>query len=315
MQVSTLSRRELIALAAFTSSASLFMKAQDAPTFSADVKVVNLFATVRNKNGQIIRNLDKSDFTILENKKPQTIRYFSRESDLPLTIGLLVDTSLSQGRVLENERGASYHFLDQVLRENKDKAVIVQFDQAVMIRQGLTSSHKDLSDTLSLLDTPTQQQAAYGSGTLLYDAVRAASVQTMRTQTGRKAFIVMTDGVDEGSTISLEDAIESAQRASTLVYCILFSDASYYGGRMLGPSGKGVLERLSTETGGAFFEVSKDRTIGSIFSAIEDDLRSEYSLGFVSDQPITHSGFRQIRVVTKQKGLRVQATDRYYAET
>jgi VWFA-related protein len=314
MRSSSLSRREWIA-AVSTALPAARRSAQETPTFSADVKVVNIFATVRNKNGQIVRDLNKTDFVVLEDKRPQTIRYFSRESDLPLTVGLLVDTSLSQGRVLENERGASYRFLDQVLREKKDRAVIVQFDQAIVIRQGLTSSHKDLLDTLSLLDAPTQQQASYGSGTLLYDAVRMASIQTMRHQQGRKAFIVLTDGVDEGSTVTLEDAIGSAQRAGTLVYCILFSDASYYGGRLLGPGGKHVLERLAAETGGAFYEVSKGKSVESIFSSIEEDLRSEYSIGFVSDQPVIHSGFREIRVSVKTKGLRVQATDRYYAET
>lgn len=289
---------------------------QQEPTFSTEVKVVNVFATVRNKNGQIIQNLNKDDFTVFEDGRPQTIRYFSRESDLPLTIGLLVDTSLSQGRVLEKERGASYRFLNQVLRQDKDKAVVVQFDQAVVIRQELTSSRKDLEATLTLLDLPNAQEAANGSGTLLYDAVRTAAIQVMRTQHGRKAFVVLTDGVDEGSTITLNDAIEGAQRADTIVYCILFSDASYYsGGFSFGPSGKGVLERLAKDTGGGFFEVSPRQTIEQIFSAIEEDLRSEYSLGFVSDRPVTSSGFRKIRVTTKQKGLLVQATGRYYAET
>ncbi len=292
------------------------LKAQQGPTFSTEVKVVNIFATVRDKRGEIIRDLSKDDFTVFENGKQQTIRYFSRESDLPLTIGLLVDTSLSQKRVLEEERGASYRFLDQVLRENKDKATVVQFDQAVVIRQELTSSHKDLQDTLTLLDLPTAEQASAGSGTLLYDAVRTASIKVMRSVQGRKAFVVLTDGVDFGSTVTLADAIEGAQRADTLVYCILFSDESYYGQAFsIGPSGKTVLQRLSRETGGAFFEVSKQLSIEQIFKSIEEDLRNEYSLGFVSDQPVTTSGFRKIRVTTKKKGLAIQATDRYYAET
>lgn len=289
--------------------------AQDVPTFSARVKVVNIFATVHDKAGRIVRDLGKEDFSIRENGKLQVIRYFSRESDLPLTIGLLIDTSLSQGKVLENERGASYRFLEQVLRNDKDRAVIVQFDQAVIIRQGLTSSHKDLQDTLSLLDTPTRQQAAYGSGTLLYDAVRTASTQIMRKQQGRKALIVMTDGVDEGSRISLTDAIQSAQSVGTLVYCILFSDASYYGGGFIGPGGKRVLERLAAETGGGFFEVTKTNGIGEIFRSIEDELRSEYSIGFVSNEPVTSSGFRQLKLSTGKKGLVVRFPDRYYAET
>lgn len=289
------------------------LRAQE-PTFSSEVKVVNVLATVRDKSGAIVRDLNQDQFQIFEDGRVQKIRYFSRESDLPLTIGLLVDTSLSQVKVLEEERAASYRFLDEVLRQ-EDKAVVVQFDQAVVIRQGLTSSHKELQDTLALLDAPTRDEAAEGSGTLLYDAVRQAAVQVMRTQQGRKAFIVLTDGVDVGSAISLTDAIEAAQRADTLVYSILFSDESYYGGRLLGPSGAGVLKRLSKETGGGFFEVSKKQSIGDIFDAIQQELRSEYSIGFVSDRPVTRSGFRALRVVTRQKGLVVQARDRYYAET
>ena len=279
------------------------------------MKVVNILATVHDKSGAIVRNLPKDDFEVYEDGRKQAIRYFSQESDLPLTIGVLVDTSLSQARVLEEERAASYRFLDEVLREGKDKAVIVQFDQAVMIRQGLTSSHKELQDTLELLNAPTREEAANGSGTLLYDAVREASVKIMREQQGRKAFIVLTDGVDVGSTISLPEAIESAQRADTLIYSILFSDESYYGGRMLGPSGAGVLKRLSKETGGGYFEASKKQSIADIYDAIQKELRSEYSIGFVSDKPVTKSGFRSLRVVTKSKGLAVQARDRYYAET
>lgn len=289
-------------------------RAQQEPTFSSEVKVVNVLATVRDKRGTIIRNLTKDDFEIFEDGKPQAIKYFSRETDLPLTIGLLLDTSFSQGRVLEQERAASYRFLNDVLRENKDKAVIVQFDQAVVIRQGLTSSHKDLQDTLELADLPTAQQASNGSGTLLYDAIRTASIKVMRDQQGRKAFILLTDGMDEGSEISLTEAIESAQRADTLIYSILFSDATYYGGG-LGAGGARVLKRLSKETGGGYFEVSKQQTVGDIYNAIQEELRSEYSLGFVSDKPVTHSGFRALRVTLKQKGLTVQARDRYYAET
>jgi VWFA-related protein len=307
------SRRQLFASAGLA-LASRWARGGQEPTFSSEVKVVNVFATVRDKSGAIIRNLKKDDFELLEDGRPQAIRYFSQESDLPLTIGLLVDTSLSQVKVLEEERGASYRFLDDVLRQGKDKAVIVQFDQTIIIRQGLTSSHKDLQDTLSLLDAPTREQAAEGSGTLLYDAVRTASVQVMRNQQGRKAFVVLTDGVDVGSEISLGDAIEAAQRADTLVYSILFSDESYYRGGG-GGGGARVLKRLSKETGGGYFEVSRKQSIGDIYSSIQDELRSEYSLGFVSDRPVTRSGFRSLRVTVRSKGLLVQARDRYYAET
>src|ERR1700734_1788739 len=142
---------------------------QDEPTFSTDVKVVNILATVRTKSGQIINDLTKDDFALTENKRPEDIRYFSRESDLPLTIGLMVDTSMSQARVLESERTASFQFVDQVLREGKDKVFVTQFDMAVMTRQKPTSSRRDLEESLPNVDTPSKSelQAQRGGGTLL----------------------------------------------------------------------------------------------------------------------------------------------------
>jgi VWFA-related protein len=142
----------------------------DEPTFSTEVKVVNILATVRTKSGQIINDLTKDDFSLTENKRPQEIRYFSRESDLPLTIGLMVDTSMSQARVLESERSASFQFVDQVLREGKDKVFVTQFDMAVMTRQKPTSSRRDLEESLPYVDTPSKNelQAQRGGGTLLF---------------------------------------------------------------------------------------------------------------------------------------------------
>jgi len=308
------SRRNLLTIAVGAMLSRASATAQQTPTFSADVKVVNVFATVRDKQGKLVRDLDKEDFEIREDGKPQTIRYFARESDLPLTIGLLFDSSLSQTRVLEDERKAAYRFLDQVLSRNQDQAAVVQFDQAVVIRQELTSSHKDLQDVLSLIDSPDMRMPGAQGGTLLYDAVRQASIKLMRPQRGRKAFVVLTDGVDVGSNVTLNDAIESAQRAETLVYCILFSDESYYRGTG-GGEGKGVLAKLARETGGGFFAVTRNQTIEAIFKTIEDELRSEYSIGFVSDQPVTRSDFRTLKLTTKHKGLFVQARSRYYAET
>jgi len=152
------------------SAASLFLRAvrasaqQDA-TFSSDVQVVNLLATVRNKNHEILRDLTKDDFQILENGRLQIIKYFTRESDLPLTIGLMVDTSMSQVHVLDAERGASLRFLDEVLRENKDHVFIMQFDLTVQTRQPLTGSRRELNQALAFVDTPTRNQlrSQYGA--------------------------------------------------------------------------------------------------------------------------------------------------------
>ncbi len=294
-------------------------RAQDAPvTFSSDVKVVNVLSTVLNKKGQIIGDLTRDDFTLLENGRPQAIKYFATQSDLPLTLGLMVDTSMSQARVLNEERAASFHFLDRVLRENKDQVFIMQFDMSVQLQQDLTSSRKKLDDALSLVDTPTREalKAQYTGGTLLYDAlVKAAAV--MKPRTGRKALIVLTDGVDNGSNFGVPAAIEAAQRADTLIYSILFSDETFYGVHiplMSGPDGSGVLMRLSKETGGGYFAVSKKQSVEQIFDIIQDELRSQYSLGYVSDTPVVISEFRKIQLTAKQKGLIVQARDRYWAQ-
>ena len=302
-------------------SASL-VPAQEAPTFSTDVKVVNLLATVRTKKGQIIRDLTKDDFLLAENGRPQTIRYFSRESDLPLTLGLMVDTSMSQQRVLDAERGASFRFLDQVLRENKDQVFIMQFDISVQLRQELTSSRRKLDETLVYVDTPTMRelQTQAGGGTLLYDAVVKAAKGILANQLGRKALIVLSDGVDIGSEASIGEAIEAALRADTIIYSILFSDASAYSiplfghhGIPLGPDGKGHLLRLAQETGGGFFEVSKKQTIDQVFALLEEELRSQYSLGYVSDEPVRHSEFRKLQLTAKQKSFVVQSRDKYWA--
>ncbi len=275
-----------------------------------------MLATVRTKKNEIVRNLTKDDFVLLENGRPQTIRYFSQESDLPLTIGLMIDTSMSQEHVLESERGASFRFLDQVLRESKDKLFVMQFDMAVQLRQGLTSSRKQLEEILPYVDTPTRRELNQqtGGGTLLYDAVLEASNKVLKDQKNRKAMIVLSDGDDHGSSATLAEAIEAAQRADTLVYSILFADSSFplpfpFGGG----DGKGVLMRLSKETGASFFEVSKKQGIDQIYQALQEELRSQYSLGFISDKPNEISEFRALKLSTKQKGLVVQSRDRYWA--
>lgn len=316
------------ALARFAALASVFLlpllaqapatpaaEQEDPATFSTEVKVVDILATVRTKSGQLVNDLTKDDFALTENKRPEDIRYFSRESDLPLTVGLLIDTSLSQTKVLEAERAASFDFVDQVLREGKDKVFVSQFDMAVMLRQKPTSSRRDLEQSLPYVDTPTRSdlQAQRGGGTLLFDAVVKASRDIMSTLGNRKALIILSDGGDNGSDETLESAIEAAQRADTIVYSILFADPNYYDG--LGTAeGKHAMQRLARETGGSFFEVSKKLGIQQIYGMIEQELRSQYDLGFVSDQPVRISEFRALQLTAKRKDLLVQARDRYWAQ-
>jgi VWFA-related protein len=302
-------RRFLLTVVSFVARGAYAQKESgEEPIFSSNVQVVNLFATVRDKQSHILRDLTKDDFQILENGRPQAIRYFTRESDLPLTIGLLIDTSLSQTKMLDAERGASLRFLDQVLRENKDHVFIMQFDMAVQTRQPLTSSRRDLGEALAYVDTPSRSQLRnqIGGGTLLFDAVVEASEDTMKKQQGRKAVIVMSDGGENGSDAALTDAIEAAQRAETLIYSIFFSDGSYGNSR-------NTMQRLAKETGGGYFEVSKKQNIDQVFTLIQEDLRSQYSIGYVSDRPATVAEFRKIQLTLKRPGLVVQSRDRYWA--
>jgi VWFA-related protein len=311
-----MTRRTLLQGAAALCGAGLARSSQEQPTFATDVKVVNVLASVRNKTGALIGSLNKDDFALAEDGRAQTIRYFLHESDLPLTLGLMVDTSGSQWKVLDEERGASLRFLDHVFRENKDRVFIMQFDSTVQVRQPLTGSIKKLDDAMAYVDGESMQQIRMreGGGTLLYDAVVRASDEIMKKQTGRKGLIVLSDGVDFGSETSLDDAIEAAQRAETLVYSILCSDPGAYGIFGGDHDGRKVLQRLSDESGGSFFEVSKKQSLESMYGILEEELRNQYSIGYVSDKPVTISEFRNIQLTAKQKGLQVHARKRYWAQ-
>jgi VWFA-related protein len=340
-------------------------------TLSVQVKVVNVLATVRDKHGKIVRDLNKDDFSLSEDGRPQAVRYFARESDLALTLGLLIDTSMSQRRVLDQERNASHSFLDQMVREDKDKAFIIHFDREVELLEDLTSSHQKLEEALNSLQTPQFQRTStsdpsdpdagpapgsgrrdrgFGGGTKLYDAVYLASDELMKKQQGRKALVILSDGVDRGSEETLEYAIETAQRSDTVVYSILFKDEEEHnGGRggfggprigmggpgMGGPGigggrrgggqrpypqeqrtdGKKILQRISHETGGRMFEVSKKEPIDDIYKQIQEELRSQYSLGYTPDRGgASAAGYHKIQLATKKKDLAVQAREGYYAE-
>ena len=302
-----ISRRSLLLAAAWP------MWPQDA-RFSADVHVVTLFATVRDADGLIVKNLNQDDFVLREDGLPQTIRYFSRESDLPLTIGLLVDTSQSQDHVLEPERKASYTFLDRVLREGSDTAFVAHFDTHVEVLQGFTSSRKDLQQALGQLAVPR------APSTLLYDAIKNCSENLMRKKQGRKAFILLSDGVDYRSKTNLQTAIEYAQRADTIIYSILFAEPlkPYRPLRsaILAKSrdrGRRVMHRLAAETGGAYFEVTPNQPIETIYAQIEDVLRNHYCLGYTPERLPERHKYHVIKLTTKQSGLTVQTRDGYYS--
>ncbi len=357
------------------------IQAQDAAaTIAVDVRVVTLPVTVRDKHGKIVKDLTKDDFTLQEDGRPQTIKYFSQEANLPLTLGLLVDTSRSQTNVLEAERNASRSFLDQMLVQPKDKAFVIHFDHEVELLQDLTASHEKLQAALDLLKTPSDHERSNdpndsdsssgshrGGGTQLYDAVYLASNELLKKQPGRKAIIILTDGVDRGSKTYLDGAIESAQRADTVIYSIYFADShhndhdrpggggghgggypgggggggwpgggggwpggggGYPGGGGGGGRGRGgqrpaesphvdgkkILQRVSKETGGRFFEVTKKESVGDIYSSIVEELRTQYSMGYTPDKDSTSSGYHHVVLTAKGNDLTVQTRDGYYAD-
>lgn len=235
-------RRSAIVLGLFFCAATAFSQtaapdaaktAAPATTLSVNVKVVTLPVTVRDKKGQIVTNLTKEDFTLLEDNRPQTIKYFNLDTNLPLTLGLLVDTSMSMRNAFDQEKTASKTFLNQMLTKAEDKAFLIHFDREVELLQDLTPSKDKLSAALEDLgptqqsyqttsdSDPGQQRMRHG-GTQLYDAIYLASDELMKKQQGRKAIVVLSDGQDRGSKETLNSAIEAAQRANTVVYTIYF---------------------------------------------------------------------------------------------
>jgi VWFA-related protein len=354
----SISRRIFLAMAAAGAASTRDARGQEPAAsssdakFSTDVKVVNVLVAVRDKQGKIISDLTKDDFDLSEEGRPQTIRYFTRETDAPLTLGLLVDTSLSQRRVLGEEKDASRRFIEKVLREDRDQTFLIHFDHDTELLQDLTSSRSKLEhalDDVQLPDDARPQLRGGGGGgypggggggrrsnqpgTTMYDAVQLASDELMRKRMGRKALILLTDGVDNGSKDTLSQAIEAAQRTDTLVYSIWFTgdeqqqsmQPSFGGGgfgrhrggggypqrQVQGPDGKKILQQISRETGGGFYEVGKKLSIDQIYDRIEEELRNQYSLGFTPDKTDSF-GFHKIAVTVKQKGLIVQTREGYY---
>ena len=329
------------------------------PAISVEVKTVSVLATVRDKHGKILPDLKKEDFQLDEDGRAQKIDYFQHETDLPLRMGLLVDTSLSQRRVIDDERTASYSFLDHLLRENKDMAFVIHFDHEVELLQDFTPSRPKLQAALQQLSIPQSDGGSnsgrngggggYGGypnggggrrgggmrhgGTQLYDAIFLGSDELMSKQQGRKALIVLSDGVDHGSKETMAEAIASAERADTIIYSIYFADEDEGGygnrgfsmggpgmGRRGGgrypqeqrPDGKKILEQISQQTGGRLFKASKKENLEKIYAEIDEDLRNQYSLAYTPDKGNT-VGYHKIHLtVPAQKDDIITARDGYY---
>lgn len=286
-----------------------------------DVNLVSVLSSVRGKNGALISNLQQSDFKIYEDGKEQTIKNFARETDLPLTIGLLVDTSASQERLIDIEQRAASQFFTKVLRQ-KDEAFLIQFGAEAELLQDSTNSPRLLQKGLEQLrlsvptgglhpgPVPTMQNQA---GTILYDAVYLAANDRLRQDVGRKAIVTITDGVDTGSKISRDKAIEAAQKADAIIYSIYYVDRAAYGFGGFGGGGEGELRRMSSETGGQVFRVDKGHPLDEVFREIQEEMRSQYAITYQPPNPKRDGTYHKIDIKLSNKDYKVQARKGYYA--
>jgi len=304
-------------------------QAPDAAASTA-VPQVSLFATVYDKQGRIVPDLAKEDFELFDKGRKQTISHFSRDTDLPLTLGLLIDTSCSQRLVLDNEKKAAAGLIQKVLHGSKDQAFVVEFDALIHMVQNVTSSRAGLEQALDRVHLRQCTDVALENGgrttvglaIRLYEAVYTASQQVMGKRTDQKSIILLTDGTDRGSSATILQAIEQAQRTNTRVYSIWCGGDFILieGGPRIenlaapppagSPDNKEVLRRISRETGGGYFAVSNKMSLDQICDRIGEELRNPYNLGFIPDKQ--DRGFHKLVLVVKQKNLTVKTREGYY---
>jgi VWFA-related protein len=298
---------------------------EPAPTIKVEVNLVNILCSVHNKQGGLVGNLSKDDFEVSEEGKPQTIRYFARENDLPLTIGLLIDVSKSQERLIDTEKQAAEQFFNQVLGK-KDLAFLISFGEEAELLQDYTNSAGLLRKGLDGLKVnappptgglhpgpvPTVYQPR---GTILYDAVYLAAHDQLRGQVGRKVLVVISDGIDQGSRLKIEEALKAAQQADAIIYGIDYYDpgAYGYGGFTIGGGGGGSLGRFADETGGRVFRVSRKHPLSEAFQELQEEMRSQYAIGYEPTNPVKDGTFRRIEVRTREKDYKVRARKGYFA--
>ena len=303
-----------------------------AATFKVNVNLVDLFFTVKDKNGNLVPHLNQQNCTVSENKEPQTLKSFVAETDQPLTLGILLDTSYSQYRLLPMEVGAASQFIQQVLR-SKDEAFAVNFDVNVDLLQDYTNSPRLLTHALNTAQINDAGGNGAGGppglgggpvptigdpkGTLLYDAIYLAANEKMNQETGRKALIILTDSEDSGSREKIGDAIAAANRNNVIIYIILCADRAFYWSQGEGYYGYLPARRLADETGGRVIDVGNNgNKLQAAFQQIQDELRTQYVASYTSSNTKADGTFRKVTVdchSDTDQNLKVQVRKGYYA--
>jgi VWFA-related protein len=292
-------------------------------TIKVNVNVVQLFFNVKDKHGTLIPNLTKNDFDIAEDGKPQTPKYFNAETNLPLTLGMLIDASGSQRNVIDMEKEVGGAFLRQILTD-KDEAFVISFDITVDLLQDFTRDAHRLQTALNKAKVNVDYTSGgipgmgggpvpthNAPGTLLYDAVYLSAHDMLSKEVGRKAMILLTDGQDEGSKLRIQDAIEAAQKSDSIVYVLLCADRGFYGG--IGYSGESEMRKLTEQTGGRVINVgNKFDKLREAFDQIAAELRSQYNIGYTSTNTAMDGTYRKLEIKSKQN-YKIQSRAGYYA--
>src|SRR6516225_8899821 len=309
--------------AAFVSTLALAVPAvpqgqdqgQKPPTIKAEVTLVNLFATVRDKNKRVITDLKQDNFRIFEDGHEEKVAFFSHEMTMPITLGLLLDTSGSEQNMLGAIQGAGSRFLRRVMRKG-DEAMVISFDSDVDLLSDFTDDKSILERAINKarINIPGGGMMAGNpgpvggniTGTALYDAIYLACGDKLNGEAGRKAIVIVTDAQDEGSKTRLEEAVEAAQRTDTVIHVLLVYDPRYGGNT-------GVARKLTEDTGGRLIIVNSEKRLEEAFDQISEELRSQYTLGYYPTNTAKDGKFRKIRVDANNHDYKVLARKGYYA--
>jgi VWFA-related protein len=287
------------------------------PVIKTEVNLVNVFATVRDKNKRVVTDLKQDDFKIYEDGHEEKISFFSKEMNLPITLGLLLDTSGSEQNMLPAIQDGGSRFIHRVLKKG-DEAMVISFDSDVDLLSDFTDDRNILDRAINKarINIPGGGMVAGNpgpiggsaniTGTALYDAIYLACGDKLNGEAGRKAIVIVTDAQDEGSKTRLEEAVEAAQRTDTVIHILLVADPRFGGNG-------GVARKLTEDTGGRLIVVSSERKLEEAFDQISEELRSQYMLGYYPTNNNKDGKFRKIKVEMTNHDLKVLARKGYYA--
>jgi VWFA-related protein len=280
------------------------------------VSLVSLYATVRDNHKAIVPTLEQNDFKIFEDNVEQKVAFFAKERTLPLTMGLLIDTSGSEVEMIGAEQQAAIQFLQRVMQK-RDEALVITFDLDVDLLADWTNDVSSLDRAIrrARINAPSSSGRTSASpvplggsgGTNFYDAVYLACHDKMASEAGRKALIILTDADDNGSKISLKEAVEAAQRADTVIHMLVVYDPQY-GANM------GAAKQLAEETGGRAIDVHNTKQLLKAFDEISEELRTEYSLGYYPTNAKLDGTYRKVKVELTNKDYKALTRKGYYSK-